>query len=223
MSDNESKKEEEPKKLTEEQAAALAAEAHVEDTVEMLTRLSKPVGVVVVLVLLGAVGLGVVRGNKASAEVAAGLRLQTADSVTALQEVIDNFPQTGNAVVAQLTQAKQYFQDGLYDEALAGYQAVAATHGGEPFHPPAVLGSLYTLEAKGQLDEALKGFQTFAAANPGHYLELEACRGAQRCLIQLNQWAEARSACEKYIEDNPTHDSVYAVEDQLAYIKNAAK
>ena len=94
MADNESRKEDAPVQLTEEQAAALAEEAHVENTVEMLKRLSKPVGAVVVLVLVGAVGLGVVKGNKTSAEVAAGLRLQTADSVTALQEVVDNFPET---------------------------------------------------------------------------------------------------------------------------------
>ena len=221
MADNESKKEDVPQKLTEEQAAALADEAHVEDTIEMLKRLIKPVGVVVVLALVGAVGLGVVRGNKTSAEVAAGMRLQTADSVTALQEVIDNFPETSNATVAQLTQAKQYFQDGQYDEALTAYQAVAATNVGEPFNPPAVLGSLYTLEAKGQIDEALKGFQSFADGNPGHYLELEALRGAQRCMIQLGQLAEAKAACEKYIADNATHDSVGLVEQQLIYIKTA--
>ena len=221
MADNESKNEEEPQKLTEEQVAALADEAHVEDTVEMLKRLSKPIGLGVVVLLVGAVGLGVVRGNKTSADVAAGLRLQSADSVTALQEVIDNFPETSNAVVAQLTQAKQYFQDGQYDEALSAYQAVAAAHTGEPFNPPAVLGSLYTQEAKGQLDEALKGFKAFADAHPGHYLELEARRGAQRCLIQLGQLVEAKAACEKYIADNPTHGSVGMVEEQLAYIKTA--
>ena len=124
-------------------------------------------------------------------------------------------------MVAQLTQAKQYFQDGLYDESLAGYRAVASAHTGEPFHAPAVLGSLYALEAKGDLDDALKGFQSFADANVGHYLELEARRGAQRCLMQLEKWEQAKAACEKYIEDNPTHDSVSLVEDQLAYIENA--
>lgn len=206
-----------------EVSQALSDEEHLELTIETLQPFLKPAAVVALVVVLGAVGLGVYRNFQRTNEMSAGKRLFAAQDIPGLQEVIDNFPSTTHAQIARLRQGRRHYSEGVFDQALEAYTDVAnQAAGSEPFGPPAAIGRLYCLEALGRFEEAVEGFQTFVASHAGHYYELDAARGVARCLVQLGRLEEAREQYQAYLDAHPTHPSVAIVERQLVYIDRVA-
>ena len=83
----------------------------------------------------------------------------------------------------KLRLAKNYYDAGRYDEAMAVYDELAA----KPvsgFEDIATVGKAQCLEALGRFGDALAAFDAFAEANPENYLTLTAKLGAARCIAE---------------------------------------
>jgi predicted negative regulator of RcsB-dependent stress response len=135
---------------------------------------------VLVLALVGA-GLVLNQSRKAKALQAAE-QLLSAQSTEELEKLGRQYGRTGAGVLSQLLLAKNHYDAGRYDDALAGYAAFLKRKPSSRFADIAVLGQAHALEAKGEIDTARAAFAAFRQNNPGHYLTPQAFMGEARCL-----------------------------------------
>ena len=104
-------------------------------------------------------------------------------TVEELEGAVTEYGSTATGPVLKMRLAKQYFDAGRYEEALAQYEELEKTPA-EGFEDVPVVGKAQALEAMGKYDEALAIFEKFAAEKPNHYLTLTAQLGAARCVCE---------------------------------------
>jgi predicted negative regulator of RcsB-dependent stress response len=136
--------------------------------------------VVLVLALVGA-GLVLNQNRKAKIRQAAE-GLLAAQSTEDLEKLGRQYGRTGAGLLSQLVLAKNHYDAGRYDDALAGYAAFLKRKPSARFADIAVLGQAHALEAKGEIETARAAFAAFRQKNPGHYLTPQAFMGEARCL-----------------------------------------
>lgn len=149
------------------------------------------------------VGFSAFRNYRQSQETTASSQLFNARGVEQFQQVVDQYPKTAVAPLAQLTLAGAYYDQGQFEMAQSAFGTFIQNYPEHDLKLAAELGSLQCKEALGQLDEALAGYQAFAETHKGRYLEAAAVFGQGRCLEQLGKLAEARAVYEDFLLADP--------------------
>ena len=144
--------------------------------------------------------------------------LATAQSSSQFEEIVDRFPRSEAAPLAQLSLAKVHFDMGRYQEALDAYEVFKSKWEEHPLVNTATLGRLFSLEALGapeQIEEAEAGFRAFAENNPEHYLYPQARLGEARCKQHLGMLEEARTIYQDFMAAHPENPWEMQIEERL--------
>ena len=147
----------------------------------------------VIWLLVAAIAVGGWYGwknHKAAVKAAASDALVSAYTTEEIEDAVSKFSGSATEGALKLRLAKNYFDAGRYEEALAQYESLEgkATDG---FADIPVVGKAQCLEALGKFDEAAKAFDAFAEASPKNYLTLTAQLGAARCFAQAGDKKKA--------------------------------
>lgn len=108
------------------------------------------------------------------------------------------------APLAQLDQARSFYNAADYEGALALYDKVLKTLKGEPLEGIAQVGRICALEALGRLDEALDATNAlepvYSQAKPVHFLTAEVLFAKARILCQKGNKPEAKNALKPILD-----------------------
>lgn len=157
------------------------------------------VGLAVVIFL----GFSAYRNYRSSQEITASSMVFNSRVAEQFQQVVDQYPKSSAASLAQLSLASQYFDEGQYELAQHVYGQFLTKYPGHALEPDAQLGNVQCLEALGLYDEALEGYERFMQRYPDHYRAPVAVFGKTRSLEQLGRFEEAKAACEDFLVAHP--------------------
>jgi predicted negative regulator of RcsB-dependent stress response len=154
-----------------------------------------------VAILIGAsvaaavfLGWSLYRNHRIQQRAAASALLFSAQGADQVQQVLNRYPRTPAAPLAQLIMAGAAFDQGQYDYAHSLFSRFLEEHPDHELRDQAKFAVIQCLEAAGRAEEAHAAYTAFAAERPGHYLEPAARLGAARCLELLGRLDEARAA-----------------------------
>ena len=140
----------------------------------------------VIWLLVAAIAVGGWYGwknHKAAVKAAASDALVNAYTTEEIEDAVAKFAGSATEGALKLRLAKNYYDAGRYEEALAQYEALVG-NAPDGFADIPVVGKAQCLEALGKFDEAAKAFDAFAEASPKNYLALTAQLGAARSYAQ---------------------------------------
>ena len=147
----------------------------------------------VIWLLVAAIAVGGWYGwknHKVAVKNAASEALVNAYTTEEIEDAVAKFSGSATAGALKLRLAKNYFDAGRYEEALAQYEALVG-NAPDGFADIPAVGKAQCLEALGKFDEAAKAFDAFAEANPKNYLALTAQLGAARAIAQAGDKKKA--------------------------------
>ena len=147
----------------------------------------------VIWLLVAAIAVGGWYGwknHRAAVKAAASDALVSAYTTEEIEDAVAKFAGSATEGALKLRLAKNYFDAGRYEEALAQYEALVG-NAPDGFADVPVVGKAQCLEALGRFDEAAKAFDAFAEANPTNYLTLTAQLGAARSFAQAGDKKKA--------------------------------
>ena len=147
----------------------------------------------VIWLLVAAIAVGGWYGwknHKAAVKAAASDALVSAYTTEEIEDAVSKFSGSATEGALKLRLAKNYFDAGRYEEALAQYESLEGK-APDGFADIPVVGKAQCLEALGKFDEAAKAFDAFAEASPKNYLTLTAQLGAARCFAQAGDKKKA--------------------------------
>ena len=130
------------------------------------------------------------KNHRAAMKAAASDAVVNAYTTEEIEEAVSKFSGTATAGALKLRLAKNYFDNGRYEEALAQYEALEG-QAPDGFADVPAVGKAQCLEALKRFPEALAAFDAFVSASPNGYLTLTAQLGAARCLVQDGKKDEA--------------------------------
>lgn len=130
------------------------------------------------------------KNHRAATRAAAADAVVNAYTTEEIEEAVSKFSGTASAGALKLRLAKNYFDNGRYEEALVQYEALEG-NAPDGFADVPVVGKAQSLEALKRFDEALAVFDAFVQASPKGYLTLTAQLGAARCLAESGKKDEA--------------------------------
>jgi TolA-binding protein len=186
---------------------------------EAIQKHANTVFTVVLVVAVSAVAVWTILQRQEQKKLEAQQLLASAQSTVQFEDIVDRFPSSDAAPIAQLSLAKVHFDLGSYQEAMTWYDSFLEKWPEHPLKSTAVLGRLFSLEAMGsdeQIQQAEAGFRAFADANPDHYLYPQARLGEARCKQLLGQLEEARGIYEQFLATYPENPWVLQIEERLA-------
>ena len=152
----------------------------------------------VIYLLVAAIAVGGWYGwknHKLAVKNAAAESLVNAYTTEEIEDAVAKFSGSATEGALKLRLAKNYFDGGRYEEALAQYEALVG-NAPDGFADVPVVGKAQCLEALGRFDEAAKAFDAFAEANPTNYLTLTAQLGAARSFAQAGDKKKALARIE---------------------------
>jgi tetratricopeptide (TPR) repeat protein len=117
---------------------------------------------------------------------------QTGDDVAALQQIIQNYPDSDVAAAVKIRLGDIHFRGGRYQEAATVYQQFLEKHPKHFLADAARLGLASIQEAVGNADAARTAYKQLISVNPEGYVVMPAKLGTARCLEMLGQPNEAR-------------------------------
>lgn len=164
------------------------------------------------------VGFSAFRNFKKTQETAASSMLFQAQNAEQFQQLVDQYPNTAVAPLAQLSLASDYFDQGQFEMALNAFATFLQSHPDHSFALAAELGQVQCLEALGRLEEAVEGYKKFADTHKGRYLESAAVFGRGRCLELLGRLTEARAVYEDFMLADPKGRWAGRAEFSLQYV-----
>ena len=147
----------------------------------------------VIWLLVAAIAVGGWYGwknHRAAVKAAASDALVSAYTTEEIEDAVAKFAGSATEGALKLRLAKNYFDAGRYEEALAQYEALEGK-APDGFADIPVVGKAQCLEALGKFDEAAKAFDAFAEASPKNYLALTAQLGAARSYAQAGDKKKA--------------------------------
>ena len=147
----------------------------------------------VIWLLVAAIAVGGWYGwknHKAAVKAAASDALVSAYTTEEIEDAVAKFSGSATEGALKLRLAKNYFDAGRYEEALAQYESLEGK-APDGFADIPVVGKAQCLEALGKYDEAATAFDAFAEASPKNYLTLTAQLGAARCFAQAGDKKKA--------------------------------
>ena len=130
------------------------------------------------------------KNYRASRLEAASGALVNAYTTEEMEDAVSKFSGTAAQGPLRIRLAKNYYDAGRFDEAMAVYDELAAKPV-DGFEDIPVVGKAQCLEALGRFDEAQAAFDAFAEAKPDSYLALTAQLGAARCFAQSGDKTKA--------------------------------
>jgi predicted negative regulator of RcsB-dependent stress response len=142
----------------------------------------------ILIIAVGIVGTWTVRQRMDQRKQEASILLASAQTTTQFEDILNRFPKSNAAPLAQLSLAKLHYDMGRYNEAMAQYDAFLATWKNHPLASTAQLGRIFVLEATSTpetLPQAKEAFRAFAESHTGHYLYPQARLGEARCKQNL--------------------------------------
>lgn len=125
-----------------------------------------------------------------STRAAASAAVANANTTEELEEAVSRFSGADSEAVLKIRLAKNYYDAGRYDEALAAYEGLSSSVPAE-FADIPPMGKAACLEAQKKFADALAAFEAFAAENPKSPFRLTALLGAARCTAQNGDTAKA--------------------------------
>ena len=152
----------------------------------------------VIWLLVAAIAVGgwhMWKHHRAAVKENASAALVNAYTTEEIEDSVSKFSGTATGGALKLRLAKNYFDAGRYEEALAQYEALSSA-APEGFADIPAVGKAQCLEALGKFDEAVKAFDAFAVANPTNYLTLTAQLGAARAVAQAGDKKAALARIE---------------------------
>ena len=141
------------------------------------------------------------KNHARSVKEAASNAVVNAYTTEEIEGAVAEFSGTASEGALKLRLAKNYFDAGRYEEALAQYEQLVGK-APDGFADIPVVGKAQALEALGKYAEAQKQFDAFAEANPTNYLTLSAQLGAARCLAAAGDKKGALARLEKLAKAN---------------------
>ena len=147
----------------------------------------------VVWLLVAAIAVGGWYGwknHKAAVKAAASDALVSAYTTEEIEDAVTKFAGSATEGALKLRLAKNYYDAGRYEEALAQYEALIG-NAPDGFADIPVVGKAQCLEALGRFDEAQREFDAFAETSPKSYLALTAQLGAARSIAQAGDKTKA--------------------------------
>ena len=147
----------------------------------------------VIWLLVAAIAVGGWYGwknHRAAVKAAASEALVNAYTTEEVEDAVAKFAGSATEGALKLRLAKNYFDAGRYEEALAQYEALEG-NAPDGFADIPVVGKAQCLEALKRFDEAAAAFDAFAEASPKNYLTLTAQLGAARSYAQAGDKAKA--------------------------------
>ena len=147
----------------------------------------------VIWLLVAAIAVGGWYGwknHRIAVKNAASEALVNAYTTEEIEDAVSKFSGSATAGALKLRLAKNYFDAGRYEEALAQYEALVG-NAPDGFADIPVVGKAQCLEALGKFAEAQKSFDAFAEASPKNYLTLTAQLGAARSIAQAGDKKKA--------------------------------
>ena len=147
----------------------------------------------VIWLLVAAIAVGGWYGwknHKAAVKAAASNALVNAYTTEEIEDAVAKFAGSATEGALKLRLAKNYFDAGRYEEALAQYEALEG-NAPDGFADIPAVGRAQCLEALGKFDDAAKAFDAFAEASPKNYLALTAQLGAARSYAQAGDKKKA--------------------------------
>ena len=145
------------------------------------------------------------KNHRAATRAAASDAVVNAYTTEEIEEAVSKFSGTASAGALKLRLAKNYFDNGRYEEALAQYEALEG-NAPDGFADVPVVGKAQSLEALKRFDEALAAFDAFVQASPKGYLTLTAQLGAARCLAESGKKDEALKRLQALKDANKDDD-----------------
>ena len=145
------------------------------------------------------------KNHRAATRAAASDAVVNAYTTEEIEEAVSKFSGTASAGALKLRLAKNYFDNGRYEEALAQYEALEG-NAPDGFADVPVVGKAQSLEALKRFDEALAAFDAFVQASPKGYLTLTAQLGAARCLAESGKKGEALKRLQALKDANKDDD-----------------
>ena len=152
----------------------------------------------VIWLLVAAIAVGGWYGwknHKQAVKAAASDAVVNAYTTEEIEDAVAKFSGSATEGALKIRLAKNYFDGGRYEEALAQYEALIG-NAPDGFADIPVVGKAQCLEALGKFDEAAKQFDAFAEANPTNYLTLTAQLGAARAYAQAGDKTKALARIE---------------------------
>jgi predicted negative regulator of RcsB-dependent stress response len=192
--------------------------AEVPEVLDFLKENGMSILIGVGLAVVVFVGISAFRNFKKTQEATASSMLFQSQSAEQFQQLVDAYPKTAAAPLAQLSLASGYFDQGQFEMAQNAFATFAQTYPTHSFALAAELGQIQSLEALGRLEEALDGYTKFAEAHKGRYLESAAVFGRGRCLELLGRLTEARAVYEDFMLADPKGRWAGRAEFSLQYV-----
>lgn len=151
-------------------------------------------------------GWSLYRNYTTSQQQSAMNTLFNAQAPDQIQQVVNQFPKTPAAPLAQLILAGQAFDQGQFEMAQNLFAQFIEKHPRHELRDSAEFGVIQCMEATGRHAEALDAYMRFAESHPGHYLEPAARFGVARSMELLGRLDEAKSAYESFIAAHDAED-----------------
>lgn len=171
-------------------------------------------GIAVAIVL----GVGAYRNYQRSIALRSSQMLLGARTPEQIQQVIQQYPSTPTAPIAQLTLAGAYFDASQFDLARLAYDQFLQRYPAHPMRQSAELGRAQCLEASEQWEQAIGAFDAFVAAYSNHYLTALAYMGKARCYTQQGLFREAKAVYEDFIAAHPQSRWLPLAENAMIFV-----
>ena len=162
----------------------------------------------VIWLLVAAIAVGGWYGwkhHKQAVKQAASDALVNAYTTEEIEDAVAKFSGSATAGALKLRLAKNYFDAGRYEEALAQYESLVG-NAPDGFADVPAVGKAQCLEALGKFAEAATAFDAFAEANPTNYLTLTARLGAARAYAQAGDKTKALARIDALKQANKDDD-----------------
>ncbi len=135
--------------------------------------------------------------NAAQQAEAAAARLAAARDISALEQIVQDYPRQEVVAQALLRLGDALYNEGKHAEAGQKYRLFLEQFPAHSLAPGALMGEAFIQETQGNYQAALDQFQRLLTGNPQSYVTLPATMGVARCLEALGRKPEARQKYEE--------------------------
>lgn len=175
----------------------------VKEVLSFIQKYAKPSAIILAVILIVVMADKIFKNQRHQKDTRADAELLQARTVQDYQAIVDDYSSTPAGPVALMALAKEKFNAGQIDEALALYTTFIKKNGHHELVEQAKLNLIACKESKEQFGDAHLLYSEFAEQHKGTYLEPVALMGKARCLEALNQLNEAQTAYEDIIVNFP--------------------
>ena len=186
------------------------------------------ISTLILVVAVAIFGVRFWKARAASRAEQASAAIASASSLDDLEQVVSEFPSSGDAPAALLKIASRHCRRGDYAVARERYTDFLRKYASHDLVPVARLGIAFTDENDGRLEEALAAYEKHLADfGDKDYLAPVATLGKARCLAFLGREDEARTVLDQMTADKSNTewaihaDDLKAVLPRMKFVKSS--